>query len=195
MAPLRHDVRIMAIVGVAHGGSHYFHLVLPPLFPLLSTAFGVGYGELGLVLSALFLTSGLCQTPAGFLVDRIGAARVLAAGLTCLGAGALLAAAAPAYWALLPAAILMGLGNSVFHPADYAILGHHIARARMGRAFSVHTVGGTIGWAVAPVVVAGVAALASWRAALVVSALIGLGLAARRRRSCRALLSGCSRRR
>ena len=177
MAPLRHDVRIMAIVGVAHGGSHYFHLVLPPLFPLLSTAFDVGYGELGLVLSALFLTSGLCQTPAGFLVDRIGAARVLAAGLGCLGAGALVAAAAPAYAALLPAAILMGLGNSVFHPADYAILGHHIARERMGRAFSIHTVGGTVGWAIAPLLVAGIATLVSWRAALAFSGCVGLGLA------------------
>jgi MFS family permease len=175
--PLRQDARIIAIVGAAHGGSHFFHLVLPPLFPLLATAFGVGYAELGLLLSALFLTSGLCQTPAGFLVDRIGAARVLAAGLACLGLGAILASLAPSYAALLPAAVLMGLGNSVFHPADYAILGHHVAPSRMARAFSIHTVGGTIGWAVAPVVVAGIAALASWRMALLVSGLLGLGLA------------------
>jgi MFS family permease len=176
--PLRHDFRIIAIVGAAHGGSHYFHLVLPPLFPLLKTAFGVGYAELGLLLSALFLTSGLCQTPAGFLVDRIGAARVLAAGLACLGGGAVLASMAPGYMALLPAAILMGLGNAVFHPADYAILGHHVARERMARAFSIHTVGGTVGWAVAPVLVAGIAALASWRVALLFSGCVGLGLAA-----------------
>jgi MFS family permease len=120
----------------------------------------------------------LCQTPAGFLVDRIGAARVLAAGLACLGTGAILASMAPGYLAMVPAAILMGLGNSVFHPADYAILGHHVARQRMARAFSIHTVGGTIGWAVAPVLVAGIAALASWRAALLFSGCVGLGLAA-----------------
>ena len=176
--PFAHDARVIGIVGAAHGGSHYFHLVLPPLFPLLKAEFGVGYAELGLLLSAFFATSGLCQTPAGFLVDRIGGARVLAAGLLLLAGGALLAASASGYLAMLPAAVVMGLGNSVFHPADYAILGHHVAPRRMARAFSVHTVGGTIGWAVAPVVVAGVAALASWRAALVVSALIGLGLAA-----------------
>ena len=93
--PLRQDFEVIAIVGAAHGGSHYFHLVLPPLFPVLSATFGVGYAELGLLLSALFLTSGLCQTPAGFLVDRIGAARVLGAGLACLGAGAVLAQHGP----------------------------------------------------------------------------------------------------
>jgi FSR family fosmidomycin resistance protein-like MFS transporter len=172
------EFRIVGIVSAAHGGSHYFHLVLPPLFPALKAAFGVGYAELGFLLSALFLTSGLCQTPAGFLVDRIGASRVLAAGLAALGTGAVLASMAPTYLALLPAAVLMGLGNSVFHPADYAILGHHVGKARMARAFSIHTVGGTVGWAVAPVLVAGIAALASWRVALLVSGCIGLGLAA-----------------
>lgn len=175
--PLRRDVKIIAIVGAAHGGSHYFHLVLPPLFPVLKATLGVGYAELGLLLSALFLTSGLCQTPAGFLVDRIGAARVLGAGLVCLGTGAVLASMAPSYLALVPAAILMGLGNSVFHPADYAILGHHVAQPRMARAFSIHTVGGTIGWAVAPVLVAGIAALSSWRVALLFSGCGGLVLA------------------
>ncbi len=85
-------------------------------------------------------------------------------------------AAAPGYWALLPAAVLLGLGNSVFHPADYAILNHHVTPNRMARAFSVHTVGGTLGWAIAPVIMATSAAFVSWRFALVLAALIGLAL-------------------
>jgi MFS family permease len=172
-----HDLRVIGIVGAAHGGSHYFHLVLPPLFPILKATFGVSFTELGLLVSVLFATSGLCQTPAGFLVDRIGAARVLAAGLALLGVGAMLAGLAPVFWALLPAAVLMGLGNSVFHPADYAILSHHVAARRMARAFSIHTVGGTLGWAIAPVLVAGIAAVVSWRAALMFSGALGLALA------------------
>jgi MFS family permease len=176
--PLAQDLRIIGVVGIAHGGSHFFHLVLPPLFPLLKDAFGVSYTELGLLMSVFFAASGLLQTPAGFLVDRIGAARVLAAGLLLLGLGGVLASLAPSFALLLPAAVLMGLGNSVFHPADYAILGHHVAPSRMARAFSVHTVGGTIGWAIAPLFVAAVAALASWRVALLLSGLIGLLLAA-----------------
>jgi MFS family permease len=174
----RHDARIIGVVGAAHGGSHFFQLVLPPLFPLLKAGFGVSYVELGLLMSVFYATSGLCQTPAGFLVDRIGAARVLAGGLALLALGAVLASLAPSYVMLLPAAVLMGLGNSVFHPADYAILGHHVTPGRMARAFSVHSVGGTLGWAVAPLFVAGLAAASSWRVALLAAGVIGFVLLA-----------------
>ena len=172
------DLRIIGIIGAAHGGSHFFQLVLPPLFPLLRETFGVTWTELGLVMTAFYATSGLCQAPAGIVVDRVGAARVLAAGLLCLGTGSLLAALAPGFWALFPVAVLLGLGNSVFHPADYAILSHHVAPPRMARAFSVHTVGGSLGWALAPVAMAAIAAAVSWQAALAVAGVAGLGLAA-----------------
>lgn len=174
---LNRDVRIIGVVGAAHGGSHFFQLVLPPLFPWLRDAFGVSYTELALVMTVFFAVSGLTQAAAGFLVDRIGAARVLAGGLASLALGASVIAMAPAYWAMLPAAVLLGLGNAVFHPADYAILNHHVTPSRMARAFSVHTVGGTLGWAIAPVLMASSAALVSWRFALVTAALIGLSLA------------------
>ncbi|BCX17161.1 MAG: MFS transporter [Geminicoccaceae bacterium] len=172
------DLEVIGLVGLAHLGSHFFHLVLPPLFPSLREAFGVSWTELGLLLTVFFVTSGLAQTPAGFLVDRVGAVRVLAGGLALLGIGALLAALSPSYLLLLPAAALLGLGNSVFHPADYAILGHRVTPTRMARAFSVHTIGGTIGWAAAPVVMAALATTFGWRTALLVASCLGLGLAA-----------------
>lgn len=172
------DLEVIGLVGLAHLGSHFFHLVLPPLFPFLRVAFEASFVELGLLVTVFFVTSGLAQTPAGFLVDRVGAVRVLAGGLALLGLGALLAALAPSYLLLLPAAALLGLGNSVFHPSDYAILGHRVSPERMARAFSVHTVGGTLGWALAPVVMAGIASQAGWRLALFVAAAFGLGLAA-----------------
>ncbi len=173
---LKRDLRTIGVVGTAHGGSHFFQLVLPPLFPWLKDAFGVSYTELALLMTLFFATSGLTQAAAGFVVDRIGAARVLAAGLASLTLGAALIAIAPSYWAMLPAAILFGLGNSVFHPADYAILNHHVTPSRMARAFSVHTVGGTLGWALAPVLMATTATLVSWRFALLVAVLIGVVL-------------------
>ncbi|MFO1072714.1 MAG: MFS transporter [Geminicoccaceae bacterium] len=175
--PLEQDVRIVGVVSAAHGGSHFFQLVLPPLFPLLKASFGVGYAELGLLMGVLYGISGLTQTLAGVLVDRVGAARVLTGGLLLLGAGTLLASLAPAYPVLVLAAVLMGLGNAVFHPSDYAILAHHVAHRRMARAFSAHTVGGTLGWALAPVLVAGIAAASSWRTALLVCSLMGFALA------------------
>ena len=177
-SPPRADLPVIGLIGAAHFGSHYFQLVLPPLFPLLKDALGVSYAQLGLVMTVFFAVSGLCQTPAGFLVDRIGAARVLVAGVALLGLGSLLAGLAPSYVALLPVAVVMGAGNCVFHPADYAILSKRVSPDRMARAYSVHTVGGTLGWAVAPVFVLGVATAFSWRAALVASGVAGLALAA-----------------
>jgi MFS family permease len=171
------DLPVIGLIGAAHFSSHYFQLVLPPLFPLLTTALGVGYTELGLVMTVFFATSGLAQTPAGFLVDRIGAARVLTGGVALIAGGSVLAGLAPNYWALLPIAVIMGLGNSVFHPADYAILSRKIKPGRMARAFSVHTIGGTLGWALAPITILAIANIASWRLALVASGVAGLLLA------------------
>lgn len=172
------DARVIGLIGAAHFGSHFFHLVLPPLFPLLKGALGVTYAELGLLMTLFFAASGLAQTPAGFLVDRLGADRVLIGGLAMLAGAILLSGLVPGYAALLPLVLLAGLGNSVFHPADYAILSHRVAPNRMARAFSVHTIGGTLGWAAAPAVVVALAELASWRTALVVAGLIGLAIVA-----------------
>ncbi len=172
---MHRDAAVIACVGSAHFFSHFFQLSLAPLFPLIKAEFGVGYAALGLVLTVFYGASGLAQTPAGFLVDRFGARRVLLAGLALLAASVALAGLAATYWALLPLAGLAGLGNSVFHPADYAILTARVSEARLGRAYSVHAVGGNVGWAVAPVVVLPLAAFWGWRTALGVAGLLGLG--------------------
>ncbi len=171
------DRFVIALVGTAHGGSHFFHLVLPALFPWLTDAFAVSAMGLGLVMAVYFAVSGVGQAVVGVYVDRLGAARVLTVGLALLGLGALIAATATGLLVLIAAALVMALGNCTFHPADYAILGHRVAPARLGRAFAIHTLGGSIGWALAPVTMAAVATFAGWRAALVVAALIALALA------------------
>jgi MFS family permease len=172
------DARLAAIVAAAHFSSHFSHLVLPPLFPFLREAWGVGWAELGLVVTAFFLSSGLCQIAAGFVVDRFGAARVLAAGVALLYGALALAAAAPSLGVLIALAALAGAGNSVFHPADYAILSHRIAPQRLARAYGAHTIGGTLGWAAAPLVMIALATWLSWQGALLVVGAAGLSLAA-----------------
>ena len=77
--PLRQDARTIGLIGVAHGTSHFFHLLLPPLFPLFIRDFGFSYSELGLLVSTFFVISGIGQALAGFLVDRVGARPVLLA--------------------------------------------------------------------------------------------------------------------
>jgi MFS family permease len=162
--PLRQDAQTIGLIGLAHGTSHFFHMLLPPLFPLFIRDFGLSYSELGLLVSTFFVISGIGQALAGFLVDRVGARPVLFAALGCFALAAAAAASAQGYAGLMLAAALSGLGNSPFHPVDFTILNKRVSPPRLGHAFSAHGISGNLGWAAAPVFMAGItAATGSWR--------------------------------
>jgi MFS family permease len=170
----RRDVRIIGLIGVAHGFSHFFQLALPPLFPLLRVDFDVSWTLLGVLVGVFYAASGLTQFVAGFMVDRFGARPVLLGGLALLAGGTVLASLAPgAYW-LFPIVALMGVGNGVFHPCDFAILNANVAPRRLGYAYSTHGVGGSLGYALSPVVSYALAVAFDWRIALAVMGLAGI---------------------
>ena len=169
---LRADARVIALVGLAHGTSHFYHLILAALFPWLKPAFGLSYAELGLLLTAFFVVSGVGQALAGFVVDRVGARSVLFFGMAMLGVSALVLSVAGSYAALMAGALLAGVGNSIFHPADYTLLNQRVSRARLAHGFSVHGISGNIGWAAAPLFMTTVAAFSSWRMALASAAIL-----------------------
>ena len=173
-APGRGQARVIGLISLAHGASHFYQLALPPLFPHLKEAFAVSYTELGTLMTVFYVSSGVAQTGAGFLVDRFPARTVLLGGLALLCAGILLMGLAPAFWMLFPLAALAGLGNSVFHPADLSILTASIRRTRHGRAYGFHTLGGNLGYALAPIVMVGLALELGWRSALIVAGAVGL---------------------
>ena len=170
----RQDLKVISLIGTAHFFSHFYILVLPPLFPLLRDEYGVGYTALGLALAVLNGITGLTQAPVGFLVDRFGARVILIAGLALFSLAIGLIGLLPSYPMLLALMVVAGLGNSVFHPADYAILSSAVDQRRMGRAFSIHTFGGYAGFALAPPVIVYLAALFDWRIALALAGAAGL---------------------
>ncbi|MCC7548255.1 MAG: MFS transporter [Burkholderiales bacterium] len=176
--PVRRDAQVILIVGIAHATSHFFHLLLVPLFPWLRQAFGLSYAELGLLMSIFFVVSGTGQALAGFVVDRVGGWRVLLVGLGLLALAAFGLAMSRNYAMLALFAAVAGLGNSVFHPADFTLMNRRVSAPRMAHAFSMHGVLGTLGWACAPVFLAGVATLAGWRAALVAAGVGALAVLA-----------------
>ena len=197
------EIRIVGLVCSAHFISHYHLLLLPPVFEVVRGELGVSYVALGAVLTAFNVVSALLQTPAGFLVDRVGARPVLIGGMM-IGIGALLLAATfPTYWVLIAAYALLGLANTVYHPADYSILSSTITASKAGRAFSFHTFSGFFGSGVAPACVLFCAAYAGWQgayyaaaglAALVVAAIViwgaPLSVGAMARRAANAPTSG-----
>ncbi len=170
---LREDATVISLVGFAHGTSHFFHFVLPPLFPWLMEEFGLSFTEAGATMTVFFVVSGIGQALAGFIVDRFGALRVLYGGISLLALAGLAIASAQSYGALLAAAGLAGLGNSVFHPADFTLLNRRISTPRLGHAFSVHGLSGSLGWAAAPVCIIAIAEAFGWRAAAAGAAGVG----------------------
>jgi MFS family permease len=170
----RRDARIIGVIGFAHAASHFLQLSLPPLFPLLRAQFDVSWTLLGLVAGTFYVASGLVQFGAGFVVDRTGARPVLLAGMSLLVFGTLAAALAPNPWWLFPCAALMGAGNGVFHPSDFAVLNANVTPRRLGHAYSMHGIGGNLGYALAPVVSFGVGSAVNWRVALLAMGTAGL---------------------
>ena len=173
---LRSDARVIGLVGLAHGVSHFYHLILAALFVWLKPAFNLSYAELGLLMTVFFIISGVGQALAGFVVDRFGARAVLFSGVFLLGVSALALAQAHSYTALMLGAMLAGTGNSVFHPADYTILNQRVSPARVAYGFSMHGISGNIGWALAPVFMTYVATHYDWRVALTSASVLPFGV-------------------
>ncbi|GAB2742301.1 MFS transporter [Melaminivora jejuensis] len=172
---LREDARTIGLIGLAHGSSHFFHMLLPPLFPFLIADFGFSYSELGLLLSVFFVVSGVGQALAGFIVDRVGARPVLFFALASFATAGLLAASASGYAGLVAAAALAGLGNAPFHPVDFTILNKRVSPERLGHGYAVHGISGNLGWAAAPIFMAGIAsASGSWRIACAAGGVLAL---------------------
>ncbi|MBC9904494.1 MULTISPECIES: MFS transporter [Achromobacter] len=164
-AARRRDWKIILLIGVAHASSHFFQLVLPSLYVSLGNEFGLDFARLGLLVSTFYVVSGIGQASSGFVVDRIGARPVLWFGLTCFVLSGVLIGSANGYAMLIAAAVVGGIGNSVFHPADYSIINHRISAPRLGHAFSTHGLTGNLGWALTPVFMTSITLLADWRVA------------------------------
>jgi FSR family fosmidomycin resistance protein-like MFS transporter len=170
--------RLVGGVCFAHLVSHYYITLLAPLFLFVREDYGVTYTELGLALTAFNVLSTALQTPTGFLVDRVSARMVIIYGLL-LGAGAFaVAGLVDSFWVFVAMFAVAGIANTVYHPADYAILSQHVPPARAGRVFSFHTFSGMLGNAVAPPTLLFMQSLVGWRGAFLGAAALGLVAAA-----------------
>jgi MFS family permease len=174
--PLRKDAAVIGLVGIAHLISHYSQLLLAPLFPWLKDEFAVSYTELGFLLTIFFVVSCIVQTASGFVVDKFGPRPILFGGLALLGCAALGYSVSHSYWALAMFSVVAGIGNGVFHPVDYTLLNNKIGKARLGHAYSVHGITGSLGWALAPAMLVPLTLAFSWRVALMCAAALAFSV-------------------
>ena len=168
------ETRTLALIGAGHFLSHFYALTLPPLFFYFREEFGASYALLGALVTGYAMVGGVLQAPVGLAVDRWGARPVLLAGLALNAAAIAAIGLVSSYWALALFAVAAGIGNSVFHPADYAVLVARIREHRLPRAYSLHTFLGFFGTAVAPLTVATLAELMGWRSAVMLVGAAGM---------------------
>ena len=167
------EFRVVAPVCAAHFLSHYYMIILAPLFAFVRADYGVSYTDLALALTAFNMVSAVLQTPAGFLVDRIGARSVLIAGVALGTAAFAVAGLVNSFAVFIAMFAVAGLGNTAYHPADYSLLSHHSTPARIGQIFSFHTFSGILGAAVAPATLLAMQSRFGWRGAFVGAAILG----------------------
>lgn len=172
VTPMRADASLIGLIGLAHLTSHFSQLLLAPLFPWLKDAFGVSYAELGLLMSIFFVVSFAVQALSGFVVDRFGPRPILFGGLALIGIAALGYSVSTSYWMMAGFAALAGVGNGVFHPVDYTLLNRKVSAPRLGHAYGVHGITGSLGWALAPALVVTLTLAYSWRVALAAAAVL-----------------------
>ena len=168
------ETKLVAGVCFAHLVSHYYMLMLAPLFAFIRADFGVTYTELSLALTTFNVVSAVSQTPVGFFIDRTGARINLIGGLLLGSAAIAIAGAVHSFWVFIAMFALMGLANTVYHPADYTLLSERVSPRRMTQVFSFHTCSGMIGSAIAPVSLLFMQSAVGWRGAFLCSALLGV---------------------
>jgi MFS family permease len=174
---LRQDISVISLIGLCHSSSHFSHVLLPLMFPVFTAELGLGYAELGGLMSAFFAVSFVGQMSSGFVVDRLGPRPVLLFALSLMALACWVISQAAGLPQLMIGAMMLGLGNSVFHPVDFSVLNQQVSPARLGYAFSTHNVTGTLGWAVAPVFMVGLGSAFDWHVAYIGAACVYLAIA------------------
>lgn len=172
------DFQVIGLVGAAHFVSHIYIFGLPILFPFLRAEFDVSYTALGGVIAIFNVLTGALQTPAGFLADRTSARTVLIGGLVLGALSLTLMGLMPSFPVFVLTTALLGLANTVYHPADYSLLSNRISARRISQAYSIHIFAGFAGTAVTPALMIALAQSYGWRGSVLCIAAMGFAVAA-----------------
>ena len=171
----KREVQAISLIGLAHMLSHLYWIAFAPIAPAMMGTFQISALEWGLSLGVFSVTTGLFQTPMGLVVERVGGRRVLVSGLLLTSVSIfLIGYLASSYWMLVSLMAIAGIGNSVFHPADFSLLDASVEKSRIGRAFSIHNFSGQIGFIVGAPTAGLLLYATDWRFAMMALGLLGV---------------------
>ena len=174
MGILRKERKVINLVSAAHFFSHFFILTLPPLFLTIKEDLNITFTQLGIMVSVYAVGSFVGQYPMGVFADKYGPRWILICGILIVSVAFILMGLIPVYWIMVGLALMAGLGDSVFHPANFVVLTASVAPERSGRAYAFHAFAGFAGFAAAPIVVDAFRVFWNWHFALISVGCLGV---------------------
>jgi len=173
-APERHSFREVWIIAFGHGLTHWYPSTFYLLLPIIGREMGLSYSEIGLIMTCQYVAGAVANVPGGIITDTVGRKGVLMAlSLFWVGFPYLLMGFSHGYLMLLGCVMLVGFGNSLWHPTAIPTLARRFPE-RKGLVLSLHGMGGNLGDALAPIAVGSLLAVLSWRQVVVINVVPGL---------------------
>jgi MFS family permease len=173
----RGSYREMWLITLGHSLTHWYPATFYLLMPIIGKELGLSYSQIGLIMTCQYIAGAVANIPGGILVDTVGRKGVLmATSLFWVGFPYLLMGFTHSYLMLLGCVALVGFGNSLWHPTAIPTLARRFP-ARKGLVLSLHSMGGNVGDALAPLAVGALLSVLSWRQAVMINVAPGIVIA------------------
>jgi len=173
----RRSFREVYVISTGHALTHWYPATFYLLLPLIGKELGLGYGEIGSILTCQYAAGAIANVPGGIFVDTVGRKGLLMALSLCwIGFPYLIMGLSHAYWMLLACATLVGIGNNLWHPTAIPWLGDRFPE-RKGLVMSFHGMGGNVGDAVAPLAIGLLLQTYNWRSVVFMNVVPGIVVA------------------
>ena len=177
-APQRRSFQEVWVVSIGHTLTHWYPATFYLLLPLIGAELGLSYSQIGFILTCQFAAGAISNVPGGIFVDTVGRKGLLMAlSLFWIGFPYFMMGFSHAYWMMLACAILLGVGNNLWHPTAIPWLANRFPE-RKGLVMSFHRMGGNVGDALAPLVVGGLLTIFSWRDVVLLNVIPGIAMSA-----------------
>lgn len=149
-------VKRISLFAAGHFTNDLYGNMLPILLPILAVQLGFSLAAAALLFTIYSFTSSVVQPYLGHLADRSGAIWISAAGCLLSAIGGSLIGIAPHYAVLAGLAVIGGIGTAAYHPQAAAMV-VSAAGSRRATVMSLYLLAGSIGFALGPLIVTGVA--------------------------------------